>query len=213
VTLNDDMSARAALRTASMPWEPLTDGVEIKTLERAPARLTALLRLAPAGTFELAAAFGACRDVLVLEGALDDARGHHPRGRYLHHSARAGWRCSSHDGALFFLKLRPSHDTTPVAIDVDRVPWDRGSTTAGLWLRELHTDADARVVLLRFDPGTRVASHRHDRGEEFFVLEGELADDSATYPLHTWVRQPAGSMHSVSTREGSVLFTTAHHLP
>jgi anti-sigma factor ChrR (cupin superfamily) len=208
---NADITKRAVERADAIAWSPVADGAAVKVLERAAGgRLTALVRLEPGAAFELEGAEG-CRDALVLAGGVEDARGHHGAGTFLHHPVRGGWRCRSGPGALLLVKRRPSSDDTPIAIDVSAIPWE-AAPTRGLWLRELHMDADARVVMLRFDRGTVIEPHRHDRGEELFVLEGELADEQDSYPAHTWVRQPAGSVHRAVSARGCVLFTVAHHL-
>ena len=60
--------------------------------------------------------------------------------------------------------------------------------------------------IVRYRKGSRFAPHRHDRGEEFFVLDGVFADEHGNYPAGTYVRNPPGSAHTPRSDEGCVLF-------
>jgi anti-sigma factor ChrR (cupin superfamily) len=78
---------------------------------------------------------------------------------------------------------------------VDRVMLDRvGDETA------------VATSIVRYRSGSRFAAHRHDRGEEFLVLDGVFADENGSYPAGTYVRNPPGSAHSPRSDEGCVLF-------
>jgi anti-sigma factor ChrR (cupin superfamily) len=59
---------------------------------------------------------------------------------------------------------------------------------------------------VRFAPGSIFPAHVHDGGEEFLVLEGTFSDDRGDYPAGTYVRNPPGSRHATSSREGCTLF-------
>ena len=68
--------------------------------------------------------------------------------------------------------------------------------------------------LVRYAPNSTFPEHVHGGGEEFFVLEGEFADEHRTYPAGTWLRNPDQSSHRTFTRdEGALLFLKAGHLP
>ena len=61
--------------------------------------------------------------------------------------------------------------------------------------------------LVRYAPNSTFSQHEHSGGEEFFVLEGEFADEHRTYPVGTYVRNPIGTAHSPRVGEqGCVLF-------
>ena len=60
--------------------------------------------------------------------------------------------------------------------------------------------------LVRYQKGSRFAAHRHERGEEFLVLDGVFADEYGRYPAGTYVRNPPGSVHAPRSDEGCVLF-------
>jgi quercetin dioxygenase-like cupin family protein len=60
--------------------------------------------------------------------------------------------------------------------------------------------------IVRYAPGSRFAAHRHERGEEFYVLDGVFADEHARYARGSYVRNPPGSAHSPRSDEGCLLF-------
>ncbi len=75
-----------------------------------------------------------------------------------------------------------------------------GPGVAARWLyNEGHGGASA--VLLRYEPGARVAEHKHVGYEHQFVLEGDLFDKNGLYLAGSLVIHPPGSGHS----PGSVL--------
>jgi len=60
--------------------------------------------------------------------------------------------------------------------------------------------------IVRYAPGSRFPVHRHDGGEEFFVLEGVFSDAAGDYPAGTYVRNPPGTSHAPWTDGGCLLF-------
>jgi len=73
-------------------------------------------------------------------------------------------------------------------------------------------DEVARATsLVRYAPNSSFSSHVHGGGEEFFVLQGEFADEHRTYPAGTYVRNPIGTAHTPRVGEqGCVLFVKLH---
>ncbi len=60
--------------------------------------------------------------------------------------------------------------------------------------------------IVRYPKNSRFPAHRHDRGEEFLVLEGVFSDEHGDYPAGTYVRNPPGSVHTPYSTAGCVLF-------
>ena len=73
-------------------------------------------------------------------------------------------------------------------------------------------DEVARATsLVRYAPNSSFSPHVHDGGEEFFVLEGEFADEHQTYPAGSYVRNPVGTSHSPRVGEqGCVILVKLH---
>ena len=69
-------------------------------------------------------------------------------------------------------------------------------------------DEGARATsLVRYAPNSVFPPHVHGGGEEFFVLEGEFADEHRTYPVGSYVRNPIGTKHAPRVGPaGCVLF-------
>ena len=60
--------------------------------------------------------------------------------------------------------------------------------------------------IVRYAPHSRFAGHRHERGEEFLVLEGVFSDEHGHYPAGTYVRNPPGSAHHPFSEPGCTIF-------
>lgn len=73
-------------------------------------------------------------------------------------------------------------------------------------------DEVARATsLVRYAPNSSFSPHVHGGGEEFFVLEGEFADEHQTYPAGTYVRNPIDTCHTPRVGDqGCVLFVKLH---
>ncbi len=69
-------------------------------------------------------------------------------------------------------------------------------------------DEVARATsLVRYAPNSSFSRHVHTGGEEYFVLEGEFADEHGSYPAGTYVRNPIGTAHTPSIGEqGCLIF-------
>jgi anti-sigma factor ChrR (cupin superfamily) len=63
----------------------------------------------------------------------------------------------------------------------------------------------ASSALLRYQPGARVPEHRHEGYEHVFVLSGEQRDARGSYPAGTFVINPPGTSHEISSPEGCLV--------
>jgi anti-sigma factor ChrR (cupin superfamily) len=73
-------------------------------------------------------------------------------------------------------------------------------------------DEVARATsLVRYEPFSEFSPHRHDGGEEFYVLEGVFSDEHQDYPQGTYVRNPIGTTHRPKVgKEGATIFVKLH---
>ncbi len=78
---------------------------------------------------------------------------------------------------------------------VERIPLEREKPESGI-----------TTSVVRYEAGAKFSEHTHPRGEEIFVLEGELSDESGAYPAGTYIRNPPGSRHSPFSSTGCKLF-------
>ncbi|AWP24188.1 transcription negative regulator ChrR [Acidiferrobacter sp. SPIII_3] len=75
----------------------------------------------------------------------------------------------------------------------------------GVRIRELFTGTCPRIALLSYAPGARVPLHLHTGDEHIFVIQGSQSDEHGDYEAGSYVFNPAGSRHSVHSREGCVV--------
>ena len=93
-------------------------------------------------------------------------------------------------------------------VSSSELPWV-DSPLPGVQRRMLERDGDevARATsLVRYAPGSHFSAHRHDAGEEFFVLEGTFSDEAGDFHAGTYVRNPPGSGHRPRSEPGCILF-------
>ena len=60
--------------------------------------------------------------------------------------------------------------------------------------------------IVRYAPGSRFPPHAHPGGEEILVLSGVFSDEDGDYPQGWYLRNPPGSAHAPSSREGATIF-------
>jgi anti-sigma factor ChrR (cupin superfamily) len=87
------------------------------------------------------------------------------------------------------------------------LPWV-DSPILGVQRRMLERDGEevARATsIVRYAPHSRFSAHTHGGGEEFLVLEGIFSDELGDYPAGTYIRNPVGSAHTPSSREGCTI--------
>jgi anti-sigma factor ChrR (cupin superfamily) len=77
----------------------------------------------------------------------------------------------------------------------------------GVDILYLYEDAEsgASSALLRYEPGARVPEHRHEGYEHVFVLSGEQRDERGSYAAGTFVINPPGTSHEISSPEGCLV--------
>ena len=86
-----------------------------------------------------------------------------------------------------------------------KLPWRQFAP--GVSIHRLWGKPDARSgALLRYAPGARIARHRHEGTEHIYVLIGAQRDERGEYVEGAHVINPPGSVHTVSSPEGCVVF-------
>lgn len=95
-----------------------------------------------------------------------------------------------------------------VVIDTRNAAWVASSENGvrRTMLDRLGGEDGRATSIVRFDPGASFRPHDHPLGEEFLVLSGVFSDEHGNYPAGTYVRNPPGSRHHVSSKSGCELF-------
>lgn len=60
--------------------------------------------------------------------------------------------------------------------------------------------------IVRYAPGSDFPPHLHPGGEEILVLSGVFSDEHGDYPEGWYLRNPPGSSHRPSSKEGALIF-------
>jgi anti-sigma factor ChrR (cupin superfamily) len=104
--------------------------------------------------------------------------------------------------------------TQRVVIDSRQVEWV-DSPSPGVQRKMLERDGGevARATsIVRYAAGSHFPTHRHDLGEEIFVIDGDFHDDAGTHGPGTFIRNPPGSAHAPGSVGGCTLFVKLRHL-
>src|SRR5262245_62114222 len=59
-------------------------------------------------------------------------------------------------------------------LDTEDLSWRQSTFTTGVSVKDVATTDGWEMQIVRFEPGARFPTHRHERPEFVFVLEGEL---------------------------------------
>ncbi|MBS0393133.1 MAG: cupin domain-containing protein [Proteobacteria bacterium] len=214
--LNADLTHPATVDSAELSWvaSPMA-GVQRRMLERDGgeiARATSLVRYAPGSAFS-AHTHGAGEEFLVLEGVFSDETGDFPAGFYVRNPPGSSHRPSSGPGAVILVKLRqmPSEETKAIRLDTrDPTLWrDLGQGLREAVLLEAPWE---RVVMLRLAPGYRGPPEVWAHGVELYLVEGGALIDGAVHRAGAWLRRPPGSVLTIASDSGALLYRKSGHL-
>jgi anti-sigma factor ChrR (cupin superfamily) len=156
-------------------------------------------------------------EILVLEGVFSDEHGHWPAGTFLLNPEGFRHAPFSEPGCVLFVKLRqfPGRDRRHVVLDTSKLAWEPSTTVVSVAHRVLYRQAGFSDVtrLERWQPGADLGTVSYEQGAEFFVLEGEFADEVGAYSQGWWLRLPTGSEHHPRSERGCTLYVKRAGLP
>jgi anti-sigma factor ChrR (cupin superfamily) len=67
--------------------------------------------------------------------------------------------------------------------------------------------------IVRYAPDSYFPRHLHPGGEEILVLSGTFSEGDEHYPAGWYLRNPPGSSHQPSSREGAIIFVKLWQMP
>jgi anti-sigma factor ChrR (cupin superfamily) len=214
--VNADFGARVLLHTDEMSWVPSPEpGVERRMLDRVGgelARATSIVRYAPSSRFSVHG-HELGEEFLVLEGVFSDEEGSYPASTYVRNPPGSRHTPYSDAGCVLFVKLRQfsADDSRRVVLDT------RSATFAplakGARSLQLHVFGEERVRLLRLTRNATVPSMECPGGAELLVLGGQCVASGYACREGTWLRLPAGSVLSLESDDGALLYLKTGHLP
>lgn len=219
---NADLARHVICRSNDMAWEPTgTPGVLQKNFERvihpASGRETGLLKLSPGASLG-ETVLEERTEMFVLEGEISDGHGTYAAGVYVRNPPGTRVTLSSGPGAVVLVKKRVGVGRNSPRIVRDstkRENWqawgERGSEKVQLYEASEIKEGSWIGYML---PNLHIPEHDHAGGEEIFVLEGDIEDETCVAGPGTWIRFPIGFRHSpfshaqgckMIVREGDVL--------
>jgi anti-sigma factor ChrR (cupin superfamily) len=153
-------------------------------------------------------------EIFVLEGVFSDESGSYGPGTYIKNPPGSSHAPNSATGCTLFVKLRHLDlaDRERTVIDTRKATWLPG-LVPGLAVLPLSEFGTQHTALVRWAPRTRFNSHRHDGGEEIYVLEGVFEKEFGSYPAGTWLRNPHLSAHRPFSNQGCTILVKSGHLP
>ena len=213
--INADYSQRIVINHHDLPWTASPEsGVERRMLERQGdevAKATSIVRYQPRSKFPVHShEWG--EEILVLDGTLSDESGDYSAGSYIMNPPGSAHAPFSESGCTLFVKLRHlgSDQVEREVIDTKTAAWHQGMVP-GLTVMPLMQQGSGST-LVRWAPQTYFNAHRHDGGEEIFVVDGVFEDEHGRYPSGSWVRSPHMSLHKPFSKEGCTIFVKTGHL-
>jgi anti-sigma factor ChrR (cupin superfamily) len=215
-TLHHDLTLRACVDAAALPWTPApVSGIHRKLIEREGgevARATSIVRYEPGASFPTHT-HDLGEEIYVLSGDFADELGEYGPGTYVKSPAGSAHAPRSRGGCDLYVKLRhlDPDDQGRSVVDTARTAWHRG-LVRGLTVMPLSTFGTQNTALVRWAPGTQFSRHRHFGGEEIFVLDGTFEDEHGRYPKGTWLRSPHLSEHQPFSSEGCTILVKTGHL-
>ena len=84
--------------------------------------------------------------------------------------------------------------------------------TAGIFVKSLMFDEETNrspTILLKFEAGATYPLHNHPRGEEIFVLEGDIKLGKDELQAGDYLFTAVDNKHRVSTKNGCVILLKA----
>ena len=190
VDLRDDASRLVAFTDAH---DPLWSGV---------------LVLAPGERLQLAG--DACHDLLVLSGGVDvGGDGALDGGDFAIRHGAVDLRAGSAGAQVFAYRDRAGARCDEITVKRADQPWREGRTPGMLGANLCNQGHALNLVL--WQPGALTHHHAHPRGEEIFVLRGELCEHTR-HPAGSWMRLHPGAWHAPHVETPTLILVRSGHL-
>jgi hypothetical protein len=118
----------------------------------------------------------------------------------------------SNEGCVILVKLHQFQpdDTRRIAIQTDHAGWHQ--LAAGIEFQLLHEHNEEKVVLLKMSNLAGPLRLDDPRGEEVFIISGNLCENAGSYHAGSWLRFPGGSNHCLYATEDTLVWKKSGHL-
>ena len=149
-------------------------------------------------------------DLYLLSGSLLENGTEHPARTFLSRGNGHTMLAGAAGAVLFAYRDRLAIQSGGETITADDLQWF-ASDVPGMAVAPLSA-IHHRLMLVSWRPGSRTAFHSHPRGEEIFVVDGELLDQQGRYPAGTWQRLHPGSGHAPHAAIDTLILLRNGHL-
>lgn len=214
--LNMDFDKAVVVTPQDQQWlNSPAEGVSRVQLERVAAEsghTTSLVSFEPGARFaQHGHPLG--EELFVLSGTFSDESGDYPMGSYIRNPPGSQHSPFSRDGCKLFVKLDQflPEDTARVVVRPEDHHWQNG--IGNLVVLSLHEFQAQHTALVYWPEHERFQPHRHQGGEEIYVISGEFIDEHGRYPAGTWIRSPHLSTHFPYVEEETLILVKTGHLP
>jgi hypothetical protein len=164
--------------------------------------------LAPRESVELAS--GARHELLVLSGTVDSGDGRTlENGDFAVSGGDTGLQAGGGGAQVLAYRDASGAAFQEFVVRRDDRPWREGRTP-GMLAANLHNDEHA-LNLVMWQPGAVTRHHAHPRGEDIFVLRGELCEDDR-HPAGSWMRLHPGAWHAPFVETPTLILVRSGHL-
>lgn len=195
------------LNSANIGLPPNKEHVVVSLSDPDDLRWAGVISLPPHATLRM---FSRTRnDLYVLDGGLIDNGTERESGTFLGRGDAVPVQAGPRGASLFVYSDRLATASGTETVAPDQREWVQGSVK-GMQVAPL-SQTHHRLLLVSWLPGTRVGFHVHPRGEEIFVLKGELCDQRGRYRAGSWQRFHPGSGHAPYAEvETTILLRNGH---
>ncbi len=150
-------------------------------------------------------------DIYILQGELIDSVGSsYTRGAFLRPGVNSLFMAGSSGAKLFVYRDHHVLFSDEVAMKPEQLNWREGGAP-GMRVASLG-NAGESLMLVSWSRGSQMRFHNHPAGEEIFVLQGELCDQSGQYPAGTWLRLHPGTGHAPYSETDTLILLRNGHL-
>jgi len=97
--------------------------------------------------------------------------------------------------------------TQRLVINTNKQQWSP-SPAKGVWRKPLEREGKEfghTTSVVRYEAGSKFATHAHPLGEEIYVLDGTFSDEFGDYPVGSYLRNPPNSQHAPFSKDGCVI--------
>lgn len=96
----------------------------------------------------------------------------------------------------------------PAIVTPDKYQWVPSPQTGveRVMLDRIGAEQARATSIVKYLPDSIFPEHQHPDGEEILVISGVFSEGNTHYPAGWYLRNPHGSSHQPSSREGAVIF-------